>query len=112
MKKLCDETDMDKDRELKLYKDELAKTSGFRKLIPYNNPKYLIAFALISSLVGGAAQPVFAIFFSKILAILTPDIDVLEIVLNNGKGWVFKEASRYCLYMFLVAIAAGVTSFG
>jgi hypothetical protein len=110
MKKLCDETDMDKDRELKLYKDELAKTSGFRKLIPYNNPKYLIAFALISSLVGGAAQPVFAIFFSKILAILTPEIDVLEAM--TYKGWVFENASRYCLYMFLVAIAAGVTSFG
>ena len=112
MKKLCDETDMAYDDELKLYKEKLAKTSGFRKLIPYNNPKYLIAFALISSLVGGAAQPVFAIFFSKVLAILTPDIDALEIGLGLGKGWVFKKASSYCLYMFLVAIAAGVTSFG
>lgn len=88
---------------------EHAKTSGFKKLLPYNDPKALVFVAILASLTGGAAQPIFAIFFSKVLAILTPDIDLLEKL--TYKGFVLEECSKYCLWMFLVACASGFSSF-
>jgi len=87
----------------------LQKTSGFSKLLPFNNPKSLLVIAIVASLTGGAAQPIFAIFFSKVLAILTPDIDLIEKLTHTG--YVLEECSKYCLWMFLVACASGFSSF-
>lgn len=59
------------EEELKNELDEKAKISGFKRLMPYNNPKILIAIGIFFSLLSGAAMPAVGVMLSKLLGYLS-----------------------------------------
>jgi hypothetical protein len=102
-----------KDEELKKVFDdvvaEAAKTSGFNKLMPFNKPLILIPLASIGAAINGSAMPIFGMFFSFILTILTAPKDVLEAL--HGPTYIEDRVKIYAGSMGLLAIISSVASF-
>jgi len=78
MKNKVEESDKIYDEELKKNADKHAETSGFTKLLKYNNPKILILVAVIASCVQGASMPILGILIAKFMFITTVPLDTLE----------------------------------
>ena len=57
--------------------------------------------------IAGGMQPVFSIFFSKVLGILTAPLESIEADTHAGKLlWIETEIKWYCGVMCLVALGA------
>ena len=52
---MANEIDKKSDEDLKKIADEYAETSGFKKLLKYNEPKILIFIAVFMSAISGAS---------------------------------------------------------
>ena len=85
------------------------KTSAFKKLIPYNQPKIFIFTACFASAVDGAAMPVFGVIMSKMLTVLSMPLWFWE--MTEGPDHVENSVKSYAVYMVIIAIIAGCGSF-
>ena len=68
---LADKQDSEKEKLAKELAEKCAKTSGFTKLMKFNNPKILIAIGLFCTIPSGLANPICGIAFAKILSLLS-----------------------------------------
>ena len=107
MKAKIDLIDEKEKKMLETLKEDHAKKSGFSKLMPYNQPRYLIVFALIGSLIDGSIQPFFGFIFSKFMGLLGIPVEYFK--LTEGEDYLQNEISKYALMM---AIASVVNGFG
>ena len=78
--KLAAANEIDKTYQTQLDKnaEENAKISGFKKLLPFNNPKILMVLATIGSMINGASQPILGVVFAKLITILSTPIWIIE----------------------------------
>jgi ATP-binding cassette subfamily B (MDR/TAP) protein 1 len=60
----------------------LAKISGFKKLLPYNNPKILMVVATFGAMLNGSSQPILGVVFAKLIGLLSTPTWYL----NSTKG--------------------------
>lgn len=77
MKSKADLVDKGVDDRVEGEMQELNKKSGFKKLMIYNNPKYLIIVGSIFSINCGASMPILGVAMSKMLSYLTAPIEYL-----------------------------------
>lgn len=107
--KQADKTDaIQKENNDKIVQEN-AQKSAFMKLIPLNNPKVLIFTAFLASAVDGAAMPIFGVFLSKMLSVLTLPLEFWEYM--EGPTYVEDSVKRYCVYMVIIALVNGIGSF-
>ena len=78
MKTATDEIDSKYEEEMKTLAEEKAKTSGYAKLAPYNNPFYLIIIATFGAIISGSVQPILGVVFAKLLGLLTAPLELLD----------------------------------
>jgi hypothetical protein len=64
--------------------EEFSKTSGFKKLLKYNEPKALIFIAIFMSAISGSSQPIFGIVFSKVMNLLTVPMNYIAFIYGPG----------------------------
>lgn len=100
-----------------IVKEKLAiaqKKSTFRKVFAYNHPKWMVYGGFFCSLTFGCTQPVFGIFFSKILGILTLPREYVELVLQEDYHDFVRSGTNHWVYFILglagVALFAGFFS--
>lgn len=74
----ADETDKTYQTKIDKKAEEDAKTSGFKKLMPYNSPKFLLVTACFGALINGASQPFLGAVFAKLLSLLTVPLWMFE----------------------------------
>jgi hypothetical protein len=89
--------------------EEHAKTSAFKKLVPFNNPKIYILTAFLASAVDGAAMPIFGVLLSKMLSLLSMPLWYWEQM--EGPDHVEDSVKRNALYMVIIAVISGAGSF-
>lgn len=102
-----------KDKEKRLALKELLdpftnpkKQTGafFSKVKAYNDPCYAVVLGFIGALLMGLVLPWFGFFFMKVeFALMIPPSSVTP----NMKD----EVNKWCLYMFCLAITAGLCTF-
>ena len=66
--------DRKEEERIKDITDELAKTGGFTKLLPYNKPGFLIFTGCFSSFLTGFGFPLTGFVLAKFLIYMTPDM--------------------------------------
>ena len=86
-----------------------AELSSFKKLLPLNKPVYAIVVAFIASANNGAAMPIFGVFLSKMLSLLSLPLIFWELM--EGPDYVKDNISYYCIWMTVIAVLAGLGSF-
>lgn len=59
------------DAQIQTIIDKANRRSVFKRVFSYNSPMWVFWGGMICTLVIGSTQPLFGIFFSKILAVLT-----------------------------------------
>lgn len=107
MKKQIDDFDAKETEKVDKLMEKNGETGGFTKLMPMQSPCYLIPVAYFSSAVVGGSMPVFAIFMSKALTLLSIPAEIWEFI--EGPDYVWDQIRFYALCM--TCIAAGVGMF-
>jgi ABC-type multidrug transport system fused ATPase/permease subunit len=94
--------------------EENAKISNFTKLMPYNNPKYLIFVGAFSASVTGFIQAWIALPFSEYMSIMTASQDMLAYMGSQVEP--VETADEYFDYNYkrtsLLIGVVGIISFG
>ena len=73
MTERCNAKDKEEEERIKVITDELAKTKGFTKLLPYNRPRILIFTGAFCSILDGTLMPLTGLVLSKLLTYMTAD---------------------------------------
>lgn len=88
-----------------------AETSGFRKLLRWNNPKVLIFIGALLNAFNGFIQPVSGIFMSKLLSLMSlPTAYLVDKNDPSIKGMVYLE-QEIKFWVILYAIVGAVIFF-
>jgi len=104
--------DDEKDEEMKKWKEEQKKKSGFKKLLKYNKPCILVFSACIASCITGGLQPTFSMFFSKVIGILTLPLEYIPADTHDAKlFWIETEVKWYCTVMCFFALGSFIGPF-
>ena len=106
------EKDNEADAAIKKLEEENAKVSMFKKLLPFNNPSYLIVSGVISSVFLGTMQPVVGIILSKLLAYLSATWEMLDAMdpETTGRQYLEQEVKFYSIIMGILALGGVIGS--
>ena len=75
-----DKNDSIIDDEIKAIKEKNEKEGYFKRIMEWNNPKYLIVFAIIGAAFTGASQPLFGgLVMGKVLTYLSIPVDLFPV---------------------------------
>jgi ATP-binding cassette subfamily B (MDR/TAP) protein 1 len=80
--------------------DRANRRSLFKRVFSYNEPQYVFWFGILFTLIIGSAQPLFGIFFSRILAALTiTPAQVMYLYHEDYNTYVEREVNKwiYCI---------------
>ena len=114
--------DEEEEQRIKAITDELAKKSGFRKLLPYNNPKYLMILGVFFSVLDGIMMILTGWMMSHVIFVMAFDEAKLEVLAkedssftatslsNIGSEYLEHNVKFYTFYMFLFSVAQGLSS--
>jgi len=80
VRKAADEKDAEEVKALEELQKENDKTSPFMKLLPYNQPRYLIVVGIIGAIISGGLQPVLGIVFAYMVTYLTAPIEFMSFI--------------------------------
>ena len=98
--------DLEKAKALKEILDPYTnpkKQTGafFNKVKAYNDPCYAVVLGFVGAILMGLVLPWFGFFFMKVeFALMNPNLDKMK-----------TEVNKWSLYMFCLAIVAGVCTF-
>ena len=109
MKKVIDEKDKKYQEEVDKFAEKCAETSGFMKLIPYNNPKFLIFSGSLGAAMLGGSMAYLGVAFSEFLSLLVPPIEVWTQV--KGANYFHDTNIYWALMLTGLAIVSGVGAF-
>ncbi|KAI9099534.1 P-loop containing nucleoside triphosphate hydrolase protein [Phlyctochytrium arcticum] len=93
----------EEDKQKAWKEEQLKRKINTKRILMMNKPEFpIIAVAVFCSLLNGAVMPVFAVIFSKILAVFenTKDVDQRA-----------RDIDKWALGFFLLALASFVTNF-
>lgn len=107
-KAVADENDKKYQTKVDADAEVSAKISGYTKMMPYNNPKYLIVVAVLGSMINGSSQPILGVLFAKLVFLLSVPLIYLNTL---GENYLQEEVTKLSLYMVYTAIAVGVAIF-
>ena len=52
----------------------------FSRLLKYNEPKYLVVVGLIGTLMVGCSQPLWSVFYSRIVTYMTVPLNLIQYI--------------------------------
>lgn len=107
-KELADTHDAEEEQKAKDLAEECKKTSGFSKLMKYNNPKILMVIGLLMTIPSGLANPVCGIAFAKILTLLSIPLQYLVYVDPERVGGTAYMKNEIIYWAIVMLILAGI----
>ena len=113
MKKLIDEKDKKYKLEADNHAEKCAETGGFMKLIPYNNPKWLILSGSLGAAALGGSMAYLGLAFSEYLSLLVPPIEAWKLIKGEEIGATyFHDTNIYwALILTGLAFVSGIGAF-
>jgi hypothetical protein len=118
MKRKCDENDKVLQEKIDKLTEENNKVSGFKKLLPYNNPSYFIFIGCFCALFTGASMPVVGVILSELLTYMTAPFELLDLMAisdpdfeGTGRDYLESNVNFFSLIMGIISIAIGFTSY-
>lgn len=106
---LADARDKERDEVNAKVVAEANSESMFSRLWKYNEPKYLVVIGLIGTFMVGCAQPLWSVFYSRIVTYMTVPLNLIEYIyasqlVEDEKGEEFILRQSY----YVVAAAMGL----
>ena len=89
---------------------ESQKTSGFTKLMRYNDPKIFILLGIFVSLLVGGTMPALGVFLSKVMGWLTAPVSYLKYMEPDFVGTDAENLEYHVNYFALVMFGVALTS--
>lgn len=77
---LADSKDKERDEKNARVIKEAMNEGLFTRLWVINEPKYLVYFGLIGAMMVGCSQPVWAIYYSRMITFMTAPLNMMQYV--------------------------------
>lgn len=108
MMKKVNSKDEEYAEELKKLKEENEKTSISSKLFELNDPLYLMVIALVGATLLGTTQPIFGLYFAKVISVLSVPKEFITLrEIAEGKERIIESiVKESCI---VIAIIAGAS---
>lgn len=78
----ADQNDKEEEEKVEAFLKPLKEKSDYAKLMAYNEPKFLIFIAFVTSVAAGFTKPLYGVTLSKVMAIL-----VTPMIVWDARDW-------------------------